>query len=43
MFDMIGPVFLSENLVEIRQFIGGIFVTVLRIGYCIGADLHIVI
>jgi len=25
------------------KFIGGIFVTVFRIGYCIGADLHIVI
>ena len=25
------------------KFIGGVFVTVFRIGYCIGADFHLVI
>ena len=30
-----------EHVFSSLKFIGGAFVTVLRIGYCIGADLHL--
>ena len=32
-----------EHVFSSLKFIGGVFVTVFRIGYCIGADLHTVI
>jgi len=32
-----------DHMFSSFKFIGGVFVTVFRIGYCIGADLHIVI
>jgi len=32
-----------EHVFSSFKFNGGVFVTVFRIGYCIGADLHIVI